>query len=130
MLRTTFISVLLAVSLAGCGGMQEKLSRINEPPPQSKSAAATMPMPEPVPDIRMANSLWSTNRTTFFKDQRARAIGDILTVLVTIADKAELDNETKSSRDTTTGANATAVAGLESYLGKVLPGPSDPTNLA
>lgn len=130
MLRiTSLLSVFVALTLSGCGGMQEKLSRINEPPPQTRSAAATMPMPEPVPDVRMANSLWSTNRTTFFKDQRARTVGDILTVLVTIADKAELDNETKNSRQATTGAGVDNFLGYESYAGKVLPGPFDPANL-
>lgn len=131
MLRTaTIASILFSLALTGCAGMNEKLSRVNQPPPQTKSAAASMPMPEPVPDIRMANSLWSTNRTTFFKDQRARTVGDILTVLVAIDDKAELENETKRSRNAETGAGASALLGFESYLGKVLPGPVNPEVLA
>lgn len=130
MLRTTtLISALLALGLSGCGGINEKLSRINEPPAQTRSNAMAMPMPEPVPDVRAANSLWSTNRTTFFKDQRARAVGDILTVLVEIADKAELENETKNSRTAATGAGVDNFLGYESYAGKVFPGPFDPENL-
>lgn len=126
-LRFSLLTVLL---LSGCAGMQEKLSRVNQAPPQSMVPVTAMPMPQQQPDIRMSNSLWSTNRQTFFKDQRARQIGDILTINVQIADKAELDNETKRNRASSEGANATNVLGLETYAGKVLPGPLDLENLA
>lgn len=123
-------SVLVLLLLSGCAGMSEKLARVGQPPQQSMVPVTAMPMPTPQPDIRLSNSLWSTNRQTFFKDQRARQIGDILTINVQIADKAELDNETKRDRSSTEGANASNVLGLETYAGKVLPGTLDLENLA
>ena len=37
-----------------------------------------------------ANSLWRNGARTFFHDQRASKVGDILTVNVTISDSAQL----------------------------------------
>lgn len=129
LLHLTTISVL-ALSLSACAGMSEKLSRINRPPPQSFSDPGNIPMPAPQSDIRNANSLWATSRQTFFKDQRARQVGDILTVLVSIEDSAELDNETIRERDSSESANVATLLGLEGYIGKVLPSGVNPANLA
>lgn len=123
-------TVILATALTGCAGMNERLSRVNQPPPQSEPSVSSMPMPPQVAEVKQGNSLWSAGRQTFFKDQRARQIGDILTVTVQIADKAELDNETTRSRTGTEGASANAVAGFETYLGKVLPHPAKLDTLA
>ncbi len=43
-------------------------------------------------------SLWQSGSRTFFKDQRARNIGDIMTVKVRITDKAAIANSTARSR--------------------------------
>ena len=45
------------------------------------------------------NSLWRTGSRAFFKDQRATQVGDILTVLVKITDRAQFENETQRSRN-------------------------------
>ena len=54
-------------------------------------------------------------------------IGDILTVNITIEDKAEINNETSRSRDNSENADITNILGYESSLKKVLPGAYDPT---
>src|SRR3954471_4676498 len=56
----------------------------------------------PVPPT--ANSLWRTGARTFFNDQRAGKVGDILTVLINIDDSAKTSNSTSSSR--TSGVTA------------------------
>jgi flagellar L-ring protein precursor FlgH len=75
-----------------------------------------------------ANSLWRTGARTFFNDQRAAKVGDILTVLINIDDSAKTTNETTSTRTSGVTAGIPHLLGLESSLGKILPGGFDPAN--
>ncbi len=85
------------------------------------------PATEPTP--ASANSLWRTGARTFFNDQRASKIGDILTVSITIDDSAQMSNQTTRSRANSMSAGMPHLFGLESSLGKVLPGGFDPANM-
>lgn len=67
------------------------------------------------------NSLWASNRQTFFKDQRANNIGDILTVVIDIDDEAELENESERTRSGNEDFSLNSLLGVESQLTKVLP---------
>jgi flagellar L-ring protein precursor FlgH len=73
------------------------------------------------------NSLWRTGARTFFNDQRAGKIGDILTVLITIDDSAQVSNATSRERKVTSAAGVPHLLGLESSLGKYLPKAFDPS---
>jgi flagellar L-ring protein precursor FlgH len=75
-----------------------------------------------------ANSLWRPGARTFFNDQRAGKVGDILTVLINIDDSAKTTNSTSSSRTSGVTAGVPHLLGLESSLGKILPGGFDPAN--
>ena len=88
-----------------------------------------MPMPDPAPQVRQANSLWRTGARAFFKDQRANQIGDILTVMIEISDKAELSNTTSRSRANTEDASIGAFLGYETSLSRVLPETINPGSL-
>ena len=55
-------------------------------------------MPKPETVSYNANSLWRNGSRSFFKDQRAHQIGDLLTVTVNITDQANFANETQRSR--------------------------------
>jgi flagellar L-ring protein precursor FlgH len=94
-------------SLAGGCAALERLRLTGETPPLSKIENPTaqagykpvqMPMPTPQPASYNPNSLWRSGSRAFFKDQRARQIGDILTITVNITDKAAIANETQRSR--------------------------------
>ena len=63
------------------------------------------------------------------KDQRAGKVGDILTVIIQVADKAEIKNETKRSRTTNESDAASKLLGFETKLHKYLPEAIDPTDL-
>ena len=76
-----------------------------------------------------ANSLWRTGARTFFGDQRARSIGDILTVNIDIDDRAQTQNSTNRSRTNDTSGGVTNFFGLENSLGRAFPGGFDPQNL-
>ncbi|MDR3509293.1 MAG: flagellar basal body L-ring protein FlgH [Caulobacteraceae bacterium] len=76
---------------------------------------------EPMPQPASANSLWRTGARSFFHDQRAARVGDILTVLIAIDDSASTSNATNAERVSTNKAGITNLFGLESSLGKILP---------
>lgn len=73
-----------------------------------------------------ANSLWRVGARTFFGDQRARNVGDIVTVQIDIDDRAQVQNSTSRSRSNEANAGVGNLFGLESSLGKVLPAGYDP----
>ncbi|SON56218.1 Basal body L-ring protein [Hartmannibacter diazotrophicus] len=109
---TTIIMQRLALGamllgLGACGnaidrlksvGEAPALSAIEDPTTQAGYRPVQMPMPQVEPVQYSPNSLWQSGSRTFFKDQRARSVGDILTVKVRIADNAKLANKTDRSR--------------------------------
>jgi flagellar L-ring protein precursor FlgH len=131
------LPVALAIALSGCNAMQ-RLEDIGKPPDlapvttpvaQSSYQPHRIPMPAPTQMVFQPNSLWASGSRSFFKDQRAAKIGDILTVQIAIEDKAQVANTTARSRSNEEGADASNLLGLESYLDDVLPDAVDPGNL-
>ena len=55
-----------------------------------------MPAPQDAPAV--SNSLWRPGSRTFLRDQRASSVGDVITVLVSIQDEAQLQNRTQRAR--------------------------------
>jgi flagellar L-ring protein precursor FlgH len=90
-----------------------------------------MPSPEQQRADRAAsaNSLWRVGARTFFGDQRARQVGDIVTVNIDIDDRAQTNNSTQRSRSNDASGGVTNFFGLESSLGRVFPGGFDPANM-
>ncbi|NVK35520.1 MAG: flagellar basal body L-ring protein FlgH [Rhodobacteraceae bacterium] len=118
--RTSVKSLLLSVAmvsgLTGCGtvdrlsnvGKAPALNAIQDPTSQPGYRPVQMPMPEPQTAHYSPNSLWRSGNRAFFEDQRAKKLGDILTVVVTISDNAKFDNSTSRSR---TGSNSSGIGG-------------------
>lgn len=129
---------LATVSLTACSagerladvGRAPAMTPIENPTTKEDYRAVSMPMPTPKTEIREKNSLWASNRQTFFKDQRAATVGDILTVTLDIKDKAELDNTTTRSRTSSEGAQLPALLGYEQKLVDMLPDGANLANLA
>src|SRR3546814_17036671 len=61
-------------------GAEPQLSTIDSPAPLAAPQAVSLPMPAPHVIERQPNSLWRPGSRAFLKDQRARNVGDILTV--------------------------------------------------
>ena len=110
-----------ALALSGCGTLS-RLSEVGRPPALSPSSDPTrdpswrplsMPMPRPELAPTQVNSLWRSGSRAFFKDQRAAQVGDVLTVLVNIADTAALANATGATRAGTESAGIPNLVGLE-----------------
>ncbi len=128
-LVSTLALLLLGTSLSACSAV-DRLQNVGQPPPltainnpqtQAGYRPVQMPMPTPEPVYYAPNSLWQTGSRAFFRDQRARRVGDILTVNVKITDKAELENSTTRSRTNSENLGLDAVAGFETRLTELLP---------
>jgi flagellar L-ring protein precursor FlgH len=133
-LRRIAISALLLAScaLGGCSsidrlsqiGEQPKLSAIDNPTTQPGYKPVQMPMPKPEVASYNPNSLWRNGSRAFFKDQRARQVGDLLTVTVNITDKANIENDTSRSRTNKEDSGITDFIGAKTITqaNKILPG--------
>lgn len=119
----------LALVMAGCSvadklaqvGHEPALSAIENPTALPGYRPVSMPMPEPEPPVYNSNALWRTGARAFFRDQRARRVGDILTVQVSITDSAKIDNASSRTRSASDKVQINGAAGLETILDKLLP---------
>lgn len=144
-MKRSIVLLLAASLLSGCGAVG-RLSSLGKPPKISPMEQATAPAIEPslgdratagrlgsgpqaAPAQPPGASLFRTGAGTFFHDQRAARVGDILTVRINIADNATLDNSTSRTRANGETAGMPGLLGLESQIGKVLPGNPDPAKL-
>lgn len=125
----TGLSACSAVDRLANIGEPPAMGKIENPTTQSGYVPVSLPMPTPQQDIRQSNSLWSSSKSGFFKDQRASQVGDILTVMIEIKDKAELDNSTSRSRSSSEDAGLSALLGYEQSLNRILPQAIDNENL-
>ncbi len=130
-MRTFKLSVLLlaGVSLSACSAI-DRIENIGEAPklaavgnPAGQKIVAEIPRPAPITHDN--NSLWQPGAQSFFHDPRAMHVGDVITVNVSVADTAKLQNSTSRSRTNSDDANLTNFFGLE----KVLPPAIDPTSV-
>jgi flagellar L-ring protein precursor FlgH len=110
-----------ALLLSGCNAV-DRMSRIGEKPeltpienPLSAPGYKPVSLPMPPPQIaeRAPNSLWRTGSRTFFKDLRATRVGDILTVVIQIADSGITANSTTRTRTTNEQDVLTTLLGFE-----------------
>jgi flagellar L-ring protein precursor FlgH len=132
------VLLLLPLLLAHCG-TAERLSRIGRAPEMAPIADPTrspgyrpvsMPMPAPQ-DARnlSANSLWRPGSRTFLRDQRAASVGDLITILVSIKDTADLSNSTERSRDNSENMGIPRLLGLDASYARFFPAGTDPSRL-
>ena len=128
MLRLTAFG-LVAVSVTGCNvlsrlsevGDGPELTKIVNPVARPDYRPVSLPMPTPQVAEDNPNSLWRAGAKAFFKDHRAKEIGDVLTVKLDFTDKATFDNVTTRERDDSEDTNITQLLGLEAEFSKMLP---------
>lgn len=98
-------------------------------PEQERNYGEDSAIYEEEPHVKTANSLWRPGSKAFFRDQKARSIGDILKVIVEISDAAKLENKSETSRNDTANTSIPNVLGFESKINKVLPGAANASSL-
>ena len=124
--------------LSACGNISTRLSEVGREPELSdlKNPTAqpgyrpvSMPTPPAEQAVLNPNSLWRPGAKAFFKDQRAKTIGDILTVKLDLADSASLANKTERDRSNSEDVDIVGLLGYEDELTKILPEGATGTNL-
>ncbi len=127
---TTAALMALVLTLSACGntltrlaevGSGPELSKITNPTAQPEYRPVSMPMPTPELVEENPNSLWRAGARVFFKDRRAKEIGDILTVTLDFTDTATLNNKTTRKRADKEDTDVTNLLGLEGEFSKYLP---------
>ncbi|MEO1016165.1 MAG: flagellar basal body L-ring protein FlgH [Pseudomonadota bacterium] len=133
-----FLCLTLASALSACSvadrlanvGQAPDLTPITNPVSRPGYQPISLPMPAVEPDDhRAANSLWRPGAKGFFRDQRARRVGDIMTIEVTIEDEADLSNQSSRSRTNTDNFDFGGFFGLQNEVIKYLPEPVDLANI-
>ncbi|WP_242139704.1 flagellar basal body L-ring protein FlgH [Sphingomonas sp. TREG-RG-20F-R18-01] len=148
-MKTIFVLASGALLLSGCGAVG-RLQTIGKAPKMSPAettanvavepslgqAGATLRREARTPGMfgsgpgtapgPVTASLFRAGAAAFLADQRATRIGDILTIRINIADKAEVGNNTTRDRTGSENASVGSLLGLQ----KLLPKSIDPTNLA
>ena len=123
--------LLAGAALLALGGCHtaERLSQIGEQPPMSQIKDPTkipgyqqveMPTPGAINGNQQFGSIWQVGARAFFKDQRAKRVGDVLTVVVTINDLATLNNQTQGNRGDSDSVSMSNLFGLENQLSKFM----------
>ncbi|RAI56172.1 flagellar basal body L-ring protein FlgH [Roseicella frigidaeris] len=128
------LPLALLALLAGCGqferlsrvGRTPELSAVQDPTADPAWRPVAMPMPAPQDPPAAANSLWRPGSRTFLRDQRAAQVGDLITILVSIDDQAQLQNRTQRAR---TGNDAMGMPQLFGMQTRWLPKAASPDTL-
>jgi flagellar L-ring protein precursor FlgH len=137
MIRAPAILFAACLLLQGCVGLQ-RLGEIGSPPKMTPTANPTqnpnwhpvsLPMPRPAADPPTANSLWRPGAHAFFTDPRAAQVGDVITVVVNMADSAVLNNGTTATRTASQVVGVPDFLGAQSALSHMLPSGADLTKL-
>jgi flagellar L-ring protein precursor FlgH len=102
--------VIAALLLAGCATAGD----FGREPAMSPVGAGLYAYREPLPTEAFPGptrsggySIWNDTRANLFQDPRASTVGDIITVIIRIDDKASLDNESSRERDSAAGIGGT-----------------------
>jgi len=137
MTRKIILLCATALAVSACGtasrigqiGQYPDMRPVENPSAVAGPRPVVMPMPEERAVNYAPNSLWQAGSRTFFNDQRADEVGDILTVDINIADSARVSNSTQRSRTSNENANIPKFFGLETLLDDFLPEAVDPEEL-
>lgn len=130
MRRPLSLALALGTALAACSssevGRPPEMSTVGRtgfegPVVASDRLAIAVPPPQPARYAYQQASLWQAGPETLLGDRRAKNLGDILTIVIEIDDKAEIRNTTDRSRS---GSENASVGGFFG-LGKVFGGDGD-----
>ncbi|MGH6761697.1 MAG: flagellar basal body L-ring protein FlgH [Phyllobacterium sp.] len=99
---TSLFMTIIALTAAGCASSVKDINRAPEFSPVGANIGSpgglSDPAFYPIQPEAPKYSLWNKRQAQFFRDPRAAQPGDVLTVIISIDEKAELDNKSGRSR--------------------------------
>ena len=123
-LKALFLECLALGFLVSCASTIEELKNVGKRPALSEVDPPVVWAKSNEPVVAQnANSLWQPGSRDFFRDNRARRIGDILKVNVLIQDYAKLNNQTTTTRKNSEDMGLTGLFGLQRLKQKVMTSP-------
>ncbi|MDX1916979.1 MAG: flagellar basal body L-ring protein FlgH [Rickettsiaceae bacterium] len=130
--------IFSSIMISGCTDSLEKLSRVGKAPNLDQldvpHTYGDDEDPEKVAQVQemrksLTNSLWQPGAISFFRDNRAWKIGDLVRVVINISDSAALSNTTNNARTASDSVAAPKVFGKENAIAKALSQSGDATDL-
>lgn len=120
------LGLCLLLSASACGRVTEigrapKVSDAQATPEFTAMAEPVVPMPAGPLRPDAPASLWSGQQLSLVGDRRATARGDILTVVIEIDDKAEIQNSSGRQRAASESVGMPQMIGLSQRLDQMLP---------
>lgn len=117
----------LGIGATGCSnlmrltevGSEPSLSQYTNPTQAPDYKPVSLPMPASHAPDDNPNSLWRSGAKAFFKDIRAKEVGDILTLKLKLNDKAKLENKTKRARDDSETQETNILLGYEASFNRI-----------
>ncbi len=135
--RFPVVAAICLITCAGCDTFDHfqkppdfsNPGRVGEIPSTAADAQVITAANVPPLTPAMRGSLWRQGSKTFFRDPRARSVGDLLTVAVNLQEQAEFANQTGLTRTTANSMTIPNMFGLGTLIGRLIPGVAntDPT---
>ena len=106
-MKNTLLSVFVLMWLTACGSQFDQLAGAPELSPAGSGLTDSNlnTIPQVYPVSQETQSTWIGGSADFFRDRRAHNVGDILTVEISINDKAALSNNSNLSRKSSADAD-------------------------
>jgi flagellar L-ring protein precursor FlgH len=96
--------------------------KVNEIPATAANEPVIKAANMPPLDPATRGSLWRPGSKAFFRDPRARNVGDLLTIAVHLQEQAEFANQTALTRTTANSMSLTNLFGIGTLIGRLIPG--------
>ncbi|MBF8246585.1 MAG: flagellar basal body L-ring protein FlgH [Rickettsia sp.] len=130
-----YFFIFIFLFLVSCADSFDKIKRIDKAPDLS-----TIHLYLPEPDksdnkwnkeyhVLYTNSLWYSNSSQFFKDNRPWSVGDLIKITISIDDNAELSNTTSTKRNSNNSLGMPNFWGAENLINSLSNGKIKPNSL-
>lgn len=133
-MKKSLTALCVMLALAGCNRAANigQVPTMSEPRQTAEFEAMANPPLNIAPNAGQptaAASLWAGGSNALIADRRAATRGDILTVVIEIDDKAEIQNSSGRSRTASDKLAMPAMVGIPQRLANALPDGATPDNL-